>query len=188
MALIQCPECKREISDKAEWCVGCGMPLKNPTESNDRLTVPNQICKSSSGNYLRFIGIITWIGGAIASVVLSMRYDGYGNVTGWNWVMFLLCAVCVFFVGLVPCCFAGFFDDVHTIRCTLQGIRWGKAEEKMAGENNTAEAAEQKKADSASCIYCGATVYFDSLPDKGITCQECGKKLLPQHIFVYKEK
>lgn len=28
MALIPCPECKKEISDQAEHCVGCGFPLK----------------------------------------------------------------------------------------------------------------------------------------------------------------
>lgn len=28
MALIKCPECGREISDKAEICIGCGFPIK----------------------------------------------------------------------------------------------------------------------------------------------------------------
>ncbi len=28
MALIRCPECNREISDKAENCPGCGYPLR----------------------------------------------------------------------------------------------------------------------------------------------------------------
>ncbi|TWT05034.1 hypothetical protein [Reyranella sp. CPCC 100927] len=28
MALISCPECARQISDKAIVCVGCGVPLK----------------------------------------------------------------------------------------------------------------------------------------------------------------
>ena len=28
MALIKCPECKREISDKADKCIQCGYPLK----------------------------------------------------------------------------------------------------------------------------------------------------------------
>lgn len=28
MALIQCPECGKKISDKAEFCVGCGYPVK----------------------------------------------------------------------------------------------------------------------------------------------------------------
>jgi hypothetical protein len=26
--LIKCPECKREVSDKAETCIGCGCPLQ----------------------------------------------------------------------------------------------------------------------------------------------------------------
>lgn len=28
MALIQCPECNREVSDKAEVCIHCGYPIK----------------------------------------------------------------------------------------------------------------------------------------------------------------
>jgi uncharacterized membrane protein YvbJ len=32
MALITCPECGRQISDKADACVGCGCPIrKNET-------------------------------------------------------------------------------------------------------------------------------------------------------------
>ena len=31
MALINCPECNKQISDKAEICVGCGAPVEvNP--------------------------------------------------------------------------------------------------------------------------------------------------------------
>lgn len=30
MALIQCPECAREISDKAIACPGCGYPIAAP--------------------------------------------------------------------------------------------------------------------------------------------------------------
>ena len=29
MALITCPECGRQISDKADACVGCGYPIKH---------------------------------------------------------------------------------------------------------------------------------------------------------------
>lgn len=29
MSLIKCPECGKEISDKAEQCIHCGYPLKN---------------------------------------------------------------------------------------------------------------------------------------------------------------
>lgn len=32
MALIKCPECGREISDKANVCIGCGFPIKEHLE------------------------------------------------------------------------------------------------------------------------------------------------------------
>lgn len=30
MSLIRCPECQKEVSDKAENCVHCGYPMKAP--------------------------------------------------------------------------------------------------------------------------------------------------------------
>ena len=32
MALIKCPECGKEISDKASSCPSCGYPIYNATE------------------------------------------------------------------------------------------------------------------------------------------------------------
>lgn len=37
MALIKCSECQRDISDKAEFCPGCGLPMSNKS----KLTVEN---------------------------------------------------------------------------------------------------------------------------------------------------
>jgi len=34
MALINCPECQKEISDKAESCPHCGCPIKNEINDN----------------------------------------------------------------------------------------------------------------------------------------------------------
>lgn len=34
MPLILCPECKREISDKAMACPGCGYPIREPGNSS----------------------------------------------------------------------------------------------------------------------------------------------------------
>lgn len=34
MALIECPECGEEVSEKAEACPNCGVPL-SPRESSD---------------------------------------------------------------------------------------------------------------------------------------------------------
>ena len=32
MALIRCPECGKEVSDKAEHCIHCGFPLNQPVD------------------------------------------------------------------------------------------------------------------------------------------------------------
>lgn len=44
MSLIKCPECEKEISDKADVCPNCGYPLKD-TKIN------NTICKINQQSY-----------------------------------------------------------------------------------------------------------------------------------------
>ena len=39
MAIIRCPECDREISDKAEKCPHCGYPLKSAKTSEESNTM-----------------------------------------------------------------------------------------------------------------------------------------------------
>ena len=34
MALIKCPECGKEISDKASTCINCGSPVNNQSDEN----------------------------------------------------------------------------------------------------------------------------------------------------------
>lgn len=47
MALIECSECKSQISDKASACPKCGNPMKETVSSNpDQLACPN--CKSTN--------------------------------------------------------------------------------------------------------------------------------------------
>lgn len=43
MALITCPECGKQISDKAEVCINCGYPLKNTVSSSETGREENQI-------------------------------------------------------------------------------------------------------------------------------------------------
>ena len=33
MALIKCPECGRDVSDKSEKCIHCGYPLNDPVDT-----------------------------------------------------------------------------------------------------------------------------------------------------------
>lgn len=59
MALIKCPECGKEISDKAEKCIHCGCPIKKQTiqgkaifqTSNDSIALlAKYIIKDENGN------------------------------------------------------------------------------------------------------------------------------------------
>lgn len=54
MALIKCPECKKDISDKAEVCPNCGYELKS---ANDSVSNSN-LDKVTSGNNLKYLLII----------------------------------------------------------------------------------------------------------------------------------
>ena len=73
MALFNCPECRKEISDKAVSCPNCGVPINSkvkinkpykykwyeyepisPSVKHNKFTCPN--CKSSSTTCKRDIG------------------------------------------------------------------------------------------------------------------------------------
>lgn len=137
MALVKCPECGREISDQAVSCPGCGAPGKKVEAPVYQLSVPKEEYKSNGGSYLRLCGYATWVLGGIASIVSSLQYGYNGKVNGFNFWMFLLLAAVFFVVGIIPICFAQFFDDVHTIRCALQGMTLTHDTKKTAGHPKT---------------------------------------------------
>ncbi len=50
MAIIKCPECSKEISDKAKSCPNCGCPLEEMTTSGVvRIKMPNNIVEGFAG-------------------------------------------------------------------------------------------------------------------------------------------
>lgn len=50
MALISCPECGKEISDKAELCVGCGAPIQKQVGEAPRQAIKASF-ESKSGTF-----------------------------------------------------------------------------------------------------------------------------------------
>ena len=67
MAIIKCPECKREISDQADKCPHCGYPLRNKFETNKPM---NSV-----------LGIVLGAIFFIASFVLFLLYALLQNLT-----------------------------------------------------------------------------------------------------------
>lgn len=51
MALIKCPECGHDISDKAERCIHCGSPITNSVENNNQF-ISLQIQTGEENNQL----------------------------------------------------------------------------------------------------------------------------------------
>lgn len=58
MALINCPECGTEISDKAISCPKCGCPINKVETEQDRVNVRG---KNKGKNFLTFGGILFFI-------------------------------------------------------------------------------------------------------------------------------
>ena len=73
MALIQCPECGKEVSDQSDKCLNCGFPLKKtgkPAESTGRKNKTGRskvviVLNAGLGFFalLFFIGVISSKGG-----------------------------------------------------------------------------------------------------------------------------
>ncbi|MCL2002817.1 MAG: hypothetical protein FWG72_02295 [Oscillospiraceae bacterium] len=47
VALINCPECQKEISDKSPACVGCGFPIVQPVDELYKLTLDHREIRPS---------------------------------------------------------------------------------------------------------------------------------------------
>lgn len=50
MALIKCPECGKEVSDKAKTCINCGCPMEEMNIGGKvRIKIPNDIVEGLAG-------------------------------------------------------------------------------------------------------------------------------------------
>ena len=77
MAIINCPECGKEISDRAETCIYCGYPLKEPMkeEALKKEVSGKELFKEVLGNFGRKIGkkgLLIIIAAAIVIAVVAV--------------------------------------------------------------------------------------------------------------------
>ena len=93
MALIKCPECSKEISDKANNCPNCGCPLSELiTTGTVRIKMPNNVVEgwvglfsSRKAEIKSKYGSILWQGkhGENASFTVSEPTEIVINLGGW---------------------------------------------------------------------------------------------------------
>jgi len=95
MALINCPECNKEISDKAKVCPNCGYDL--PVSAQDSPKRPPIKCPGCGESHWskprrKSFSLLDWIGSSIwffLGAVIVMRISKYffGGDFEWYWVI-----------------------------------------------------------------------------------------------------
>lgn len=82
MALVNCSECNREVSDAAASCPGCGHPLRAPAKSNGK---PTKVVRS--GGMYEGIGFLLIVAGIFMGIA---GQAGAGIAAGAGFIIFLV--------------------------------------------------------------------------------------------------
>ena len=119
MALIQCPECGKEISDKAQACLHCGKPMQKEKEYILDVSLPGS-CKAA--NFFKGIAWFLWIGGVILAIVSSIVSE-YGYRTSFKWSNFLTVILSYLLYGGGCYCMATVIDYIYGIYSAIITLR-----------------------------------------------------------------
>jgi predicted benzoate:H+ symporter BenE len=92
MALIECPDCKRQISDAATACLGCGRPVAvAPPTTEIAATRDVQLIEKHAKSYKAgmLCGFALVIGGFFSAIVFGGEFALFVMVCGvilflWN--------------------------------------------------------------------------------------------------------
>lgn len=89
MALINCPECGKEISDKAESCPNCGYPIAEEVvlkENSDENTMEEE----TEGKNDVMQGVLS-IALSISGIIIALMTDGLVNII--SLILFIISVV-----------------------------------------------------------------------------------------------
>jgi len=78
MALIQCPECGTQVSEKASNCPQCAYPLR-PNQSDQPLVPPKStvVVKSKEGCFLQTLNVGCMVIAVIAVIIGLIIFVGF---------------------------------------------------------------------------------------------------------------
>lgn len=104
MAIIQCSECGRAVSDQAACCIGCGAPLAAAgSRSAFELEPRRSIGPPPTPSQLRWrlaFACLTLVLGVIAADAVS-RPPGGGRIASTLAALLLISGLCWFIVAMV---------------------------------------------------------------------------------------
>jgi len=74
MALINCPECKKQISENSEKCINCGFPMNKKVEPSELDNTTKELSRGNTGKPRKGFKIL---GFSIALVVIAVAFGIY---------------------------------------------------------------------------------------------------------------
>lgn len=97
MALITCPDCKKQVSDQAQACPDCGCPIKKPTVQKSSLK-PVHTIEATSKKYkaLQLVGVILMSISVVFCVAAGVDSESPGNKAAGLGGSFFLIGIIVY--------------------------------------------------------------------------------------------
>lgn len=75
MALSECPDCGRSVSDLAESCPNCGRPVAARSQESATPAAGSQASKPQGSPLLKFVGALLFLGGVGFAVYYFAYFD-----------------------------------------------------------------------------------------------------------------
>ena len=182
MSMIQCPECGKEVSDKAYTCPHCGYPMQPFPEPKDKksykLTLGNVSYSSGFATFLKVMAVILWIGGLVLAIIggKTLSIDRWVDVESkFSFLQFLSIFLTYLINGIIIWCFAQVVDQIKETHEMVSGLKLEKIEEPK-NERSKAKTNDNRIRLTSSgitgwrCKKCGTVN-----PAHSQYCQECGE-------------
>ncbi len=183
MAIINCRECGKEISDKAYACPHCGYPIKDHVQKTYSLRM-GQITESSFAKFLKICAYICWILGIIVAITGS-NVTTYGMKSSFSIITFLTILVPYVIYGVLFKCMSTVVYQTNATYDMICGLHLdagtGSSSGGMSSNNMRSRASgnsgmkshlrNDDQNDGWRCAKCGALNSLDN-----DHCRSCGQR------------
>ena len=109
--LIECPECKKTISDKASFCPHCGFPINETKEEPKKAPKRKSFTVAYRGSPGSIVATIVWIG--IFALLFMVGGIVFLTITDYFVVPGILCLVTGFILTITTIVYTSYFVNNH---------------------------------------------------------------------------
>lgn len=118
MALIKCPECGNDVSNKAPFCPHCGVPVSSREAPATRLVIsPKKISDNSpAADFMIVLAWILWVGGVVISIFKA------NTSSVFNWLIFISNVITYLVSGGFAYCFAELLKNIWVFSTAIMKL------------------------------------------------------------------